>query len=317
MVSSRRTTTSWVLCVATLAQHVLAFNLQFQSSSVIVGGIWDLRQHQRSPPRCRSHHALSSFYTRQKLPCSSRRNYWRQEAASTNNNEKNAQEDGPAATGNLLRTLTGPEFSIALGVSILLAVLTNRLATPELIDSQARTDILGVMASGGLITNGVYLLDLNVKTAEEVTLVGRFLQEYSPSLVPSARRDLQWLAESLLLASPTTTVVVYRGGQALARVGVVGESPVVQDAPILQRCIREGKYGRELYLPALQVLPGKIEFDYLPENCQGVLMQPVLDGSAVVIIGTNRARAFSPKDIAWIKGLCDQAALSLRQAIAI
>lgn len=80
------------------------------------------------------------------------------QAASTNNNEKNAQEDGPAATGNLLRTLTGPEFSIALGVSILLAVLTNRLATPELIDSQARTDILGVMASGGLITNGVYLL---------------------------------------------------------------------------------------------------------------------------------------------------------------
>lgn len=56
-----------------------------------------------------------------------------------------------------------------------------------------------------------------------------------------------------LQASPTTTVVVYRGGQALARVGVVGESPVVQDAPILQRCIREGKYGRELYLPALQV----------------------------------------------------------------
>lgn len=60
-----------------------------------------------------------------------------------------------------------------------------------------------------------------------------------------------------------------------------------------------------------KVLPGKIEFDYLPENCQGVVMQPVLKASAVVIIGTNRARAFSPKDIAWMKGLCDQAALSL------
>lgn len=79
-------------------------------------------------------------------------------AASANNSEKNAQEDDPAETGNLLRTLAGPEFSIALGMSILLAVLTNRLATPELIDSQARTDILGVIASGGLVTNGVYLL---------------------------------------------------------------------------------------------------------------------------------------------------------------
>lgn len=63
-----------------------------------------------------------------------------------------------------------------------------------------------------------------------------------------------------------------------------------------------------------QVLPGKIEFDYLPDNCQGVVMLPILQASAVVIIGTNRARAFTPKDIAWMKGLCDQAALSLRQA---
>lgn len=64
----------------------------------------------------------------------------------------------------------------------------------------------------------------------------------------------------------------------------------------------------------IQTLPGKVEFDYLPENCQAVLMLPVLEASAVVVIGTNRARAFSPKDIAWMKGLCDQAALSLRQA---
>lgn len=64
---------------------------------------------------------------------------------------------------------------------------------------------------------------------------------------------------------------------------------------------------------ALQTLPGKVEFDYLPENCQAVLMLPVLEASAVVVIGTNRARAFTPKDIAWMKGLCDQAALSLRQ----
>lgn len=62
-----------------------------------------------------------------------------------------------------------------------------------------------------------------------------------------------------------------------------------------------------------QTLPGKIEFDYLPENCQAVLMLPVLEASVVVVVGTNRARAFTPKDIAWMKGLCDQAALPLLQ----
>lgn len=65
----------------------------------------------------------------------------------------------------------------------------------------------------------------------------------------------------------------------------------------------------------MQTLPGKVEFDYLPENCQAVLMLPVLEGSGVVVVGTNRARAFTPKDIAWMKGLCDRAALSLLEVV--
>lgn len=70
------------------------------------------------------------------------------------------QGEGEAApaSGNIIRALTGPQVSVALGIGILLAVLANRIATPNLVDSQARTDILGVIASGGLVTNGVYLL---------------------------------------------------------------------------------------------------------------------------------------------------------------
>ncbi|CAB1116895.1 unnamed protein product [Ectocarpus sp. CCAP 1310/34] len=224
------------------------------------------------------------------------------------------EQRSPVA-GSLLRALTGPYVSLGVGVGILLAVLANRIATPELVDSQARTDILGVIASGGLVTNGVYLLDLKVKEAEEVTLVGTFVQEYADDLAPGARRDLQWLGESLLLVSPATSMLVYQDGKTLARVGVMGESADIRDAPILRKCIGEGRDGREQYLAALQTLPGKVEFDYLPENCQAVLMLPVLEGSAVVVVGTNRARAFTPKDIVWMKGLCNQAALSLREAV--
>lgn len=43
--------------------------------------------------------------------------------------------------------------------------------------------------------------DLNVKEAEEVTLVGTFVQEYAEELSSPARQDLQWLGESLLLVS--------------------------------------------------------------------------------------------------------------------
>lgn len=72
--------------------------------------------------------------------------------------EGTEERPAPPAAGNLLRTLTGPQFSVAVGIGIILAVLMNRIATPDLVDSQARTDILGVIASGGLVTNGVYLL---------------------------------------------------------------------------------------------------------------------------------------------------------------
>lgn len=68
------------------------------------------------------------------------------------------ERPAPPVAGNLFRTLTGPQFSVAVGIGIILAVLANRIATPNLVDTQARTDILGVIASGGLVTNGVYLL---------------------------------------------------------------------------------------------------------------------------------------------------------------
>lgn len=48
-------------------------------------------------------------------------------------------------------------------------------------------------------------------------------------------------------------MLVYQGGKTLARVGVMGESPTMRDAPILRKCLRDGRDGREQYLAALQV----------------------------------------------------------------
>lgn len=48
-------------------------------------------------------------------------------------------------------------------------------------------------------------------------------------------------------------MLVYKGGETLARVGVMGESPVMKDAPILGKCFSDGRDGREQYLAALQV----------------------------------------------------------------
>eukprot|EP00904_Undaria_pinnatifida_P004085 jgi/Undpi1/13678/HiC_scaffold_9.g03332.m1 len=306
-----------VLSFAPPPAQVQAFHAVSSWSRVIsVGTSW-----QAAGPACRHRSRTTSVLPRRVLGVVKEQSDLRMGGSDNAKLETDVSIEGtderpaPPVAGNLFRTLTGPQFSVAVGIGIILAVLANRIATPNLVDTQARTDILGVIASGGLVTNGVYLLDLNVKEAEEVTLVGTFVQEYAEELSSPARQDLQWLGESLLLVSAATSVLVYRDGKTLARVGVMGESAVIKDAPILRKCFRDGLDGREQYLAALQTLPGKIEFDYLPENCQAVLMLPMHESSAVVVIGTNRARAFTPKDIAWMKGLSEHATLSLREAV--
>eukprot|EP00953_Heterococcus_sp_UTEX-ZZ885_P023785 13062-Heterococcus_DN1.PRE.1 len=68
-------------------------------------------------------------------------------------------DDAAAKPTSLLRGITGSNFSLAAGLIGLGALLVNRVAlTPYLYDSQARTDLLALIACGGLIMNGVYLL---------------------------------------------------------------------------------------------------------------------------------------------------------------
>eukprot|EP00953_Heterococcus_sp_UTEX-ZZ885_P004702 3029-Heterococcus_DN1.PRE.1 len=225
-------------------------------------------------------------------------------------------DDAAAKPTSLLRGITGSNFSLAAGLIGLGALLVNRVAlTPYLYDSQARTDLLALIACGGLIMNGVYLLDVNIKTAEAVTLIGTFVQETDPALTTAQTAELRWLCESLILTKPATaSVLVHVRGRTVARYGVMGSSSAVAaDAPIVAKALREAAAGssKETYLPALQNLPGKVEFSYLPENCQTVLLLPLLGGEAVVVVGGSQARAYTPKDIAWIKGVCERVGASL------
>ena len=163
-----------------------------------------------------------------------------------------------------------------------------------------------------------FLQDVNIKTAEAVTLIGTFVQETDPALTSAQTAELRWLCESLILTKPATaSVLVHVRGRTVARYGVMGpSSAVAADAPIVAKALREGaasssSSSKEVYLPALQNLPGKVEFSYLPENCQTVLLLPILGGQAVVVVGGSQARAYTPKDIAWIKGVCERAGASL------
>jgi hypothetical protein len=59
--------------------------------------------------------------------------------------------------GGVLGAIRRDTLSLAIGSLCLLALVTNRLFTDPLYDSQSRTDILGVVAAGGLLLNGLTL----------------------------------------------------------------------------------------------------------------------------------------------------------------
>ena len=75
---------------------------------------------------------------------------------------------------------------------------------------------------------------------------------------------------------------------------------------IVQRVLSKGK---PVYLVNLSLYPGKVEFDYLPENTQGVICQPIGE-KGVLILGANAPRSYTKKDEKWIKGIADKLAVT-------
>jgi hypothetical protein len=47
-----------------------------------------------------------------------------------------------------------------------------------------------------------------------------------------------------------------------------------------------------------QVLPGRVEFPFMPERCQSVLVLPFDQNKGLVLLGGNKARNLTPKEIA-------------------
>ena len=65
-----------------------------------------------------------------------------------------------------------------------------------------------------------------------------------------------------------------------------------------------------IYLVNTKIYPGRIEFDYLPENTQGIICQP-LGSQGVLILGANAPRSYTKQDEAGIEGIADKLTDSL------
>lgn len=207
-----------------------------------------------------------------------------------------------SASNQVIRML--PFFAGGLG-GILLFV--NRILTAQVTSSQARSDALGVIEGAVLILVGLLWQQIQGRTPETVDLIGETGLEFAPELSEFAKTELAWASHLLLTNTVTRSLVVYYDGKTILRRGVFGQNATVKPGAILDRAIAKEK---PVYLVNLKLYPGKVEFDYLPENTQGVICQPI-GNQGVLILGANAPRSYTKKDEQWIAGIADKLGVTL------
>lgn len=188
-------------------------------------------------------------------------------------------------------------------------LLINRLLTDNLTTSQARSDAVGVIISAVLLLTGFLWQRVQPKSPDAVTLIGEKGFDLAPDLPDSIQTELAWASHVLLTNTVTKTIVVWYQGQVLLRRGILGPTEIVKPGAILERVLNTGK---AVYLVALKLYPGKVEFDYLPENTQGVICQPI-GNQGVLILGANAPRSYTRQDEAWVSAIADKLDNTLSQ----
>ncbi|MBW4579229.1 MAG: cofactor assembly of complex C subunit B [Tildeniella nuda ZEHNDER 1965/U140] len=191
---------------------------------------------------------------------------------------------------------------IAVGGLAGCLLLANRLLTPDLTNAQSRSDALGVIVSAVLILTGLLWQQVQPRTPERVDLIGEEGFELDPDLPDALKTELAWASHLLLTNTVTRSLIVWYDGNILLRRGILATKREITIGPILQRVLDK---QAPVYLVALYVYPGRIEFDYLPENTQGVICQP-LGKRGAMILAANAPRSYTRQDEKWIGAIADK-----------
>lgn len=186
-------------------------------------------------------------------------------------------------------------------------LMLNRLLTPLLTDSQARSDVMGVILSALLILTGLLWQRVQPVAPDTVELVGEEGFDMDETLPESVKLELAWASHLILTNTVTRAIVAYYDGQVLLRRGILGPSATVEPGAIAERVLEKGK---AVYLVNLKLYPGRVEFNYLPENTQGVICQP-LGQKGMLVLGANAPRSYTKQDETWIAGIADKVGMTL------
>ncbi|MBD3558170.1 cofactor assembly of complex C subunit B, partial [Planktothrix sp. FACHB-1355] len=102
---------------------------------------------------------------------------------------------------------------IVVGVLASALLVLNRLMTPELTASQARSDVLGVILCALLILTGLLWQQVQPRSPDAVRLIGEEGLELAPSLPETVKTELAWASHLLLTNTATRSLVVWYAGK--------------------------------------------------------------------------------------------------------
>jgi len=199
---------------------------------------------------------------------------------------------------------------LIVGIVSGLALMLNRITTPVLTTNQSRSDALGIIESALLILVSLLWQQVQSKTPESVILIGEEGLEIEETLPEPVKAELAWASHTLLTNSATKVVVIWYDGKVLLRRGILSPIQFSQPGSIAQRVLKTQK---PTYLVKLALYPGKFEFDYLPENTQGVIVQPLGD-RGVMVLGANAPRSYTKQDEKWVEALAAKLLYTLSQS---
>ncbi|MDB9529814.1 cofactor assembly of complex C subunit B [Oscillatoria sp. CS-180] len=198
---------------------------------------------------------------------------------------------------------------IATGILGSSLLIINRFLTPALTDSQARSDVMGIILSALLVLTGLLWQRVQPRSPDVVELSGEEGFELNDDLPEAVQVELAWASHLLLTNTVTRSLVAYYDGRVLMRRGVLGPTGDVTQGVILKRVLEKGK---AVYLVDMKLYPGRVEFDYLPDNTQGLICQPMGEKGAL-ILGANAPRSYTKQDENWIEGIADKLGNTLDQ----
>jgi hypothetical protein len=193
---------------------------------------------------------------------------------------------------------------LAVGIILGAGLLVNRLTTEQLTSAQARSDIAGVIACAVLVLIGLLWQRVQPKLPEAVILEGTTGLDMRPNLPLPLQTELAWASHLLLTNTATRSLAVYYLGQTILRRGVLSSHSEIVPGVIVERVLQTHK---PIYLVDLKIYPGRVEFNYLPDNTQGIICQPIGE-QGVLILGANAPRSYTQQDEIWIASIADKLA---------